>query len=397
MVFVIPRPGGRIWVISQLVIMVVIFVFLQKLLGAFAKADHTYGNVRWYFDVGSAMHARGFFNVWTPYPPVFPGLLYLLAAFQKTIEGFINFYKVLNVMGIGLIAYLIYRLLDREGVERALPAALGFVLINATWASHLTIGLYMDQFDYLPILLMLLSLYFLMKDRAKLSAVFCGIGVMTKMFPGVVLLIALFALERRRKIIYLVTFAVVCVAILLPYLIRDTEPLVSWYNFTASRDGWETVWHYPRVKFPPIPNPGLLITPFRNGARPYAWLAWLGAAAMLIYMVWRRRMGGRAETSFAREALCLLLLFLIFSKGVSSYFVFWLFPLLFVCYKPLPAFILCGLFILLANTEFFVDTHWYSIWIRHVLFIAILISQIAGEYRAGVLAHRAREANGSAR
>jgi hypothetical protein len=72
MVFLSPRPRGKIWIVSQLVIMAVLFIFLQKLLGAFARADHSYGNVRWYFDVGAAMHEKGFFGVWTPYPPRIP-------------------------------------------------------------------------------------------------------------------------------------------------------------------------------------------------------------------------------------------------------------------------------------------------------------------------------------
>jgi len=396
MVFFSPRPKGRIWAVSQIAIMVVVFVFLQRLLGAFARADHTYGNLRWYFDVGAAMHERGFFSVWTPYPPVFPGLLYMLSAFQKEVAGFINFWKILNLVGLALIAHLVYRLLEKRGAERALPAALGFALINATWASRLTIGLYMDQFDYLPILLMLASLYFLMREKTRLSAVFCGIGVMTKMFPGVVLLIALFTLERRKKMVYLITIAVVCVAILVPYLIRDTEPLVSWYDFTASRDGWETIWHYPTVKFPPIPNPQLLVEPYRNDARPYAWLTWLSALSMLGYMVWQRAGRARISASMPQQALCLLLLFLIFSKGVSSYFVFWAFPLLFICYRPLPAFILSSLFILVANTEFFVDTHWYSIWIRHGIFAGLLLGQLASQYRTRSPAAPTGQPSGSA-
>jgi len=382
MVFMSPRPRGRIWVVSQLVIMTVIFIFLQKMLGAFARADHTYGNVRWYFDVGAVMHEKGFFNVWTPYPPVFPGLLYLLSAFQKEVAGFINLWKILNLMGLALIAHLVFRVLEREGMGRALPAALGFALISATWASRLTMGLYMDQFDYLPILIMLASLYLLMKNRFTLSAVFCAIGFMTKMFPGAVLLIALFTLDRKRRIAYAATFAVVCAAILVPYLTRGTEPLVSWYNFSASRDGWETIWHYPAVKFPPIPNPGLLVEPFRSDARPYAWLTWISALSMLGYMVWQRKGRPRGGASLPQQALCLLLLLLIFSKGVSSYFVFWIFPLLFICYRPLLAFIICCIFILVANIEFFVDTHWLSIWMRHSLFIGLLLGQIIAQCRA---------------
>ena len=375
-------PRGRVSAVVQIVVMIILFILLQKVLGVFARPDHTYGNVRWYFDVGAAMHERGFFEVWTPYPPVFPMLLYVLSAFQKEITGFINLYKILNLVGLALIAGLVFRILRDEGVLKAMPAAFGFALINATWASSLTIGLYMDQFEYLPIIMMLLALFLLMRNRPLLSAVFCGIGFMTKVFPGLILLIALFNLERRRRVVYLTTFAVVCGAILLPYLIRDTEPLVSWYNFTASRDGWETVWHYPAVKFPPIPDPDVLVEPFRSNARPYVWLTWLSVISMLGYMVWRMRGGPRGFAGLPQQALCLLLLFLIFSKGVSSYFVFWIFPLLFICYRPIPAFVFCTVFILAANVEFFVDTHWLSIWTRHGLLAGLLAQQLISQLRS---------------
>jgi hypothetical protein len=295
--------------------------------------------------------------------------------------GFINFYKILNIVGLACITYLVFRTLRKDGGDRAILAVFGYALINATWASRMTIGLYMDQFDYLPILLMLVSLHLLMKDRLAFSAIFCAVGFMTKMFPAVVLIIALFALGKKQKVAYLITFAVVCAAIIAPYFVRDTEPLVSWYNFTASRDGWETVWHYPKVKFPPIPNPELLVEPFRSDARPYAWLTWLSALSMLGYMVWQRKGQALLRASLPQQALCLLLLLLIFSKGVSSYFVFWLFPLFFICYRPLLAFVLCCIFILVANIEFFVDTHWLSIWVRHSLFIGLLLGQIITRYR----------------
>jgi hypothetical protein len=372
-----PRPKSRVWVISQIAIMIVVFILLQKLLGAFARVDHTYGNVRWYFDVGALMHEKGFFNLWTSYPPVFPGLLYVLSAFQKEVVGFINFWKILNVVFVLGITYMVFRILAVEDRQRALVAAFGYALINATYNSRVTIGLFMDQFDYIPTLLVLISLYFLLVRKDAVSSIFCGIGAMTKMFPGVMLLIALFMLEKRQKVIYIAVFAITCLVILLPYFTNGMEPLVSLYNYTASRDAWETVWHYPNVKFPPPTQTEPLFSPFRSDARPYSWLGWLTGVSMLGYMVWRKRV--RANASVAQQALCLLLIILIVSKGVSSYFMFWIFPLIFICYRPLLAFILGAVFMLVGNIEFFVDTHWMSIWMRHALFVGLMVQQIIAQ------------------
>lgn len=388
-------PRGRAWVISQIAIMIVAFLLLQKLLGAFARVDHTYGNVRWYFDVGALMHEKGFFNLWTSYPPVFPGLLYVLSGFQRDLVGFINFWKILNVAFVLGITYMVFRIIAVEDRRRAFIAAFGYALINATYNSRLTIGLFMDQFDYIPTLLVLISLYYLIRRRDALSSFFCGVGTMTKMFPAVMLLIALFRLQSRQKIIYTVVFAVTCFAVLLPYFMNGIEPLVSLYNYTASRDAWETVWNYPKVKFPPPTQTEPLLEPFRSDARPYSWLGWLTALSLFGYMVWLKKV--RLNASLAQQVLCLLLIILIFSKGVSSYFIFWIIPLIFICYRPLPAFILCCIFIVVANMEFFVDTHWLSIWTRHSLFIGLLLSQIIAQYRTRALMGQPEVVNDPAR
>jgi hypothetical protein len=231
----------------------------------------------------------------------------------------------------------------------------------------------MDQFEYLPIFLVMLSLYMLIRNRITWSAVIAGIGAMAKLFPAVVFLLALFGLERKHKVKYVVVFTLTCFIIVSPYLIGGTQPLRSWVEFSTARGGWETVWTYPQIKFPPIPNPRQLTVPYTSDASPYGWLAWLAAASMLGYLWWQRRSSSNAL--YVRKALCMILLLLIFSKGVSSYFIFWIFPLLFICYRPLAAFAICMTLMLVANIEFFIDTYWTSIWTRHSIFAALFAHQ----------------------
>lgn len=361
-------------------LIVAVFVGMQWFLGIFARVDHTYGNVRWYIDVAQQMHERGFFNVWTPYPPVFPVVLYLTTSVFRTAASFLLFWKILNIGLVGGIGFYVYKILAIHDRDRALFAAAAYVLINATWNSRLTIGLFMDQFEYLPILLVMISVYLLMRGRLAYAAVVTGIGAMTKLFPGVIVLVALFGLNRKQKIRYMAIFVVTCIVIVSPYFVGGTQPLRSWYEFSASRGGWETVWTYPKIKFPPIPKPILLTVPFTHDARPYTWLGWLTAASMLCYLWLRRRK--RSDLRFAREALCLILLLLIFSKGVSSYFIFWIFPLLFVRYRPVKAFLICVAFMLVANIEFFTDTYWISIWTRHIMFILLFAHQALSSARS---------------
>ena len=64
------------------------FGLLQLMLAALVPANHAYGNLVWYAAVADAMRARRFFAVWTPYPPVFPALLWCLRTLARSAMAF---------------------------------------------------------------------------------------------------------------------------------------------------------------------------------------------------------------------------------------------------------------------------------------------------------------------
>jgi len=361
-------------------LLVLLFLAVQGLLGLYAEPGRAYVNIAWYGDLAHQMHRHGFFHVWSPYPPVFPVLLYGLFSILKTHAAFLVFWKVLNVALVGGTALAVHRLCGRGDRNRARQAAFGYLLVNATWTSTVAIGLFMDQFEYVPILLMMVSLDLLVGGRARASAAVCGVGAMTKLFPGVVLPAALFGLERGRAVRYAAVFALTCLAVLAPFLLQGREMLISWLRFTSTRDAWETVWHFPEFKVPPIPDPRVFTVPFDpdhlpgHGAGRLAWLPWVAAGSMLGFLWSVGR--GRDRRALPHKVLGLLLVLLIFSKGVSSYFVFWIFPLLFVCYRPVIGFTLSAVFLLLANLEFRLDFYWAAIWARHLMFAGLLVRQV---------------------
>jgi len=74
----------------------------------------------------------------------------------------------------------------------------------------------------------------------------------------------------------------------------------------------------------------------------------------------------------------LLLVLLIFSKGISSYFMFWVFPSLFIICRPVSAFLICMALLLVGHIEFAggtiqPSTYWVSIFGRHLIFLGLLI------------------------
>ena len=228
----------------------------------------------------------------------------------------------------------------------------------------------------------MVSMLALRRGAVVTSAIVCGAGVLTKAFPVVILVAAMIVLTNKaERFRYLVTFVATCACIVLPFaLCGGADVLGSSYQFTASRDGWETVWLFPRVQFPPTPDPAQLLATFRSHERPYAWLMGLCGPCVLGYAAWQARAPRRL--SLADHVLCLVLLLLVFAKGVSSYFVFWFFPLLFVCYPPLLAFVLCCGFLVVADLEFLEAMHWSSVWSRHLLFVALLLERLLSPRQA---------------
>jgi Glycosyltransferase family 87 len=361
------------------VILLGLFVMLQVLLAFFVVPKHSLDNVDWYYDVANQMHRAGIFAVWTPYPPLFSVFLYVFSTVFAKWDSFFVAWPVWNAAMVLAIAFLIYKIVQRFSRETALACACGYVLINATINSAITIGLFFDQYDYLPIWMTLASLYLLMRDRPVASALLCGIGAMTKLFPAVFLPVAVLALPKQKRVHYVLFFMFACLIALLPWLITSPGTVRSFYDFYVSRDAWETIWTFPRLQFPPVPSPESFTVPFHADARPYSWLSRLAGVAALGCLWWHSK--HKTERVLPRTLFSLLLVLLIFSKGVSSYFIFWVFPLLFIIYRPVSAFLICMALLLVGNIEFAggtiqTSTYWVTIFGRHVILLGLLIESL---------------------
>jgi 4-amino-4-deoxy-L-arabinose transferase-like glycosyltransferase len=300
-------------------------------------------------------------------------------SFISDWKTYLVLWKVLNIFLVLSIATIIY-LIIRRSIRIKLAAVLGYLLINALPNSGISIGYYFDQYDYIPIGLMMASLYLVQKNKIVGSAILCGIGMMTKIFPVVVLLASMATLGTSKKPRYFFCFAITCLLIALPWLLTNTETLKSFYYFTASRQPWETIWCFPKIQFPPVPRPASLVFPFSSSDRPYSWLFWTSAISILGLLLWRWRIDKRR---LAEMAFSVLILLMIFSKGISCYFIFWTFPLLFVTYRPSIAFSVCAILMLIGNLEFAgglvkPSTYWLVMFGRHTVLLALLIHLLAG-------------------
>jgi len=436
-----------------------LFVLLQLALWALGLEPSGRENVWWWTALSTLAAERGFFNVWTPYPPLFAILHYVLvklfgadtgllaqyffegvrsaeavAAYDQTFATMKAVWVVFNAVFLLGQAALIYRLAQwRLSTQGSLFAAGAFVLFNLSWQSKIVIGLACDQFDYFPGFFFLLGLLLLIEGRATGSALAAGVGAMVKIYPGLLVPLAWANLgTARRALIYTAIVGAVCLAVAGPFLYVNPDIFLATYQSTGSRPGWESVWVYPNKAWPHMPTPPYMVGQFDipipevvvslgdnrefmgniigedgtrlslellNGEReeiPKAdilHIQWMRAVsvtyrvlvlvtlAVLLASAWLFREALRRREGLLRGALLSVLILLFFSKGISSYFLLWFFPFLFVLYPPLPACGMFSLFLLAGNLEFVGGPpewpcYWVSIFLRQALLLTLAIDQV---------------------
>ena len=80
---------------------------------------------------------------------------------------------------------------------------------------------------------MMVSVAALERDRSLRSAFWCALGARAKIFPAVVMPVAILTV---------------------PWLIVGPNSLRSFLRFTVARESWETIWTFPHTEFPPTPT-----------------------------------------------------------------------------------------------------------------------------------------------
>ncbi|MBI5480353.1 MAG: hypothetical protein HY906_15930 [Deltaproteobacteria bacterium] len=385
-------------------------------------------NVDWWVALSTLHVKRGFFEVWTPYPPVFPALHYAVVgaaargrvdalhayffagdrsrpavrAAWITVPFVHDLWGLANLALMAAIALAVARLARAVGGGPGWLAGSAWALLQVAPFGLVRIGPWFDQFDYLPALLLLLGLGWLGAARPVRAGVATAIGVLTKAFPGVLIPMGLAALGRARALSFCAAGAITAAVLVAPFLLARPAVFTSTYRWSADRGGWESVWIAPERRMPPMPMPpamGQLFgqplpqaevraadgvanrqpgprsrPPLRERLVSLAGLAAIVLAAVLL------RRGFGTPAGLARGTLLCLTLLLFFSTGVSSYYFVWLLPLLFVVHRPVTAAALSAAFLLAANLELVgypaLPWYWWSLGARQLLFLGVIVAQV---------------------
>jgi hypothetical protein len=390
----------------------------------------TVTNVDWWIALSTLHVKRGFFEVWTPYPPVFPAIHYAVvgAAARGRVDALHAYFfagdrsrpavraawitipfvhDLWGLANLGLIAALalaVARLARAAGGAPGWLAGGGWALLQIAPFGLVRIGPWFDQFDYLPSLLLLLGLGWLGAQRPVGAGVATALGVLTKAFPGVLLPMGLAALGRVRALKFAAAIAVTAAVLVAPFLLIRPAVFASTYRWSGERRGWESVWIYPERRMPPMPMPPAMghlfgqalpraavgpaapaaasqATPVAAARPPLRerLVSLAGLAAIVLAALLLRR-GFGTLTGLCRGTLLCLTLLLFFSTGISSYYFVWLLPLLFVVHRPVVAAALSAAFLLCANLELVgyptLPWYWWSLGARQLLFLGIIVAQV---------------------
>jgi uncharacterized membrane protein len=269
-------------------------------------------------------------HYWYEYPPIFP---YLSQAVYAVTSGYHAYATLLAAVmlifeaGNLVLLYLIAT--ETHDKETSLKVA---------WIySCLLVPVFFlwNGFDGLSLFFMLLSLFWLLRNRHALSAVALGLGLMTKYLPGILLATVWRFVKRRRALVYTLIAAAVAVAILLPFAIANPSYTLASLRSQTSKSSWQTVWalidgNYTTGLFGPVADhldPSRAGLQLQNPSR-IPWYVTIPLFGLIYLYLFRRRVdteSKRAMLAFTGMTMCL---FFLWSKGWSPQWQVMLIPLI---------------------------------------------------------------------
>jgi len=199
---------------------------------------HGFGDFQVYYDI-AALPGLPFFHYWVEYPPIYAWtikFISFLSAGNQFIFDFI-LYLLLTIAGsvsIWLVARISeFTYMDEKDTNWRVVLFFGFLsFISYSWW----------YFYLIPVVLMLLAIYSVIKGKDSSTGIWLGIGILTKWFP-ILLLPAIFRLKNRKSFIKITGIALGLTFIIwgFHFVLSPTMTLSSLQS-QPSRSSWQTIW-----------------------------------------------------------------------------------------------------------------------------------------------------------
>jgi hypothetical protein len=304
-----------------------------------------------------------FIHYWMEYPPLFPwlnvGIYRLSLLIPLWVEPRLWFYTLLSLatlpFEIGNLTVLYLIALELYNRAKALRCAWIYACLFAplyTWTGW---------FDNTPLFFLLLALYYLLRQRGRLSGLAIGLGFMVKVTPALLLPLGLRSLSSLSKKIGHLALAGLTVALIsLPFLLTRPAFFLASFRSVLERPSWETIWALmdgyfsygllPADRFDPTVD-------FATHSSHLPWL-WITVAFGLIYLwLYTRRVDWQDQRVITAFAGLSVNLFFLYSKGYSPQMAVTLMPFIVLLLPNLRG----GIYLLLLTAIDFLEGTSYFI------------------------------------
>jgi hypothetical protein len=222
------------------------------LLGSFGRSSR-FVYVEWLAQVTALAAARGPTNIWTPYPQGLQDLIVGLGVVANAVASSIgsdiwtNFsvfrilYQFVFLLVPSILTVAVVGMLGRQiSSSTAALAALGAAFSIAPMyygflAAYVT--------DPLPVLLTLVAVWLLATQRNGLAGVAIGVGAVLKLFPLLLLPVALvFVRTWKTRVRITLATILVMVAVFVPPALSNIDMFLSPIRWQTGRPAWES-WY----------------------------------------------------------------------------------------------------------------------------------------------------------
>jgi hypothetical protein len=367
----------------------VFFARLISLLTMTLEGLRGYGDFINYFEV-SRLPGWPFLHYWVEYPPVFPFLTELLNRLAGQQEHvFYYLLAFILAMADAANAFMFTRLAARWFPYKSwLARSAVYALVLST----LAYGWW--YFDPLTVFLMLLSISLVLERRWLSAGGVIGVGVATKLFPGLVVLAAWRRCSWKQMALLL------CLSLAPLILLYGTLWQAS-PGFTGAsirsqlnKGSWETIWAlidgnirtgtFGAFNERLDPNPPVNPPMSQPVIPPLVSLVFFAAAGFVFLLL--------AKPKDDRQSLALVgfawTLFLLWSPGWSPQWILYLLPLLLLVLPDRHAFLFTAVLILVNLLEWPVllsRGYFWGLWITipvRTLLLIILVFSFASQVRS---------------
>jgi len=315
-----------------LLILALFFAFRLMMAMAYPPEALTSYSDYPYFYALADLARQGYYpllHYWYEYPPIFP---YLSQAVYAVTSGYHAYATLLAAVllifeaGNLVLLYLIAQ--EVHNKETGLKVAWIYSCLLAP------IFFLWNGLDSLALFFMLLSLWWLLRNRKAPSAVALGLGLMTKYLPGI-LLAAVWRFKRKGALAYTLIVAAVAVVVLLPFAIASPSYTLASLRSQVGKSSWQTIWalidgNYTTGLFGPVADH---LDPTRAGLQLHnpsriPWFITVPLFALIYLYLFSRPVDTddqKALLSFTGMTFCL---FFLWSKGWSPQWQMMLIPLI---------------------------------------------------------------------